>query len=180
MRAVLTGIVQAIETVTTAAGWLAAATTAPLAVFMVYEVAARYLFNAPTFWAYELGYMLMGGGLMLGVAYTMKARAHVRVDFVYAAMPARGRAAIDVLGYLILLPIVLWLCVGLWDYFIRAFESGEVSGESAWNPVVWPFRATFVIGFGLFALQTVAEMIKSGWILIHGADLVSAPAEGHA
>ncbi len=172
MRSLLIGLVRAIETVTTWAGWLAAATTVPLALFMVYEVVARYAFNAPTFWAYELAYMLMGGGLMLGIAYTMQMGAHVRVDFFYASLPRRGRAAIDLLGYLILLPMVLWLCVGLWEYFLRAYTSGELSGESAWNPVVWPFRATFVAGFVLFAAQILAEMLKSGAVLVSGRGLL--------
>ena len=70
MRPILIGIVRLIEAVTISAGWLAAATTVPLALFMVYEVVARYAFNAPTSWAYELGYMFMGAGLMLGIAYT--------------------------------------------------------------------------------------------------------------
>ena len=171
MHSFLTGLIRAIESVTTGFGWVAAATTVPLALFMVYEVISRYLFNAPTFWAYELAYMLMGGGLMLGIAFTMKARAHVRVDFAYAAMSQRNKAIVDFLGYLVLLPMVLWLCVGLWDYFLRAYSSGEVSGESAWNPVVWPFRATFVLGFVLFALQILAEMVKSGVILLTGNPL---------
>ena len=77
MRSILIGLICTIETVTTWAGWLAAATTVPLALFMVYEVVARYAFNAPTFWAYELAYMLMGAGLMLGIAYTMQMRARI-------------------------------------------------------------------------------------------------------
>ena len=39
--------------------------------------------------------------------------------------------------------------------------NNEVSGESAWNPVVWPFRVFFIVGFGLFALQAIAEILKS-------------------
>ena len=180
MRSILIGLICTIETVTTWAGWLAAATTVPLALFMVYEVVARYAFNAPTFWAYELAYMLMGAGLMLGIAYTMQMRAHVRVDFAYAGMPPRGRAFIDILGYLIVLPMVLWLCMGLWEYLLRAYVGGERSGESAWNPMVWPFRVTFVAGFVLFAAQTVAEILKSGAILVIGHALIAESAEEHA
>lgn len=177
MRPILIGIVRLIEAVTTSVGWLAAATTVPLALFMVYEVVVRYAFNAPTFWAYELGYMLMGAGLMLGIAYTMRMRAHVRVDFFYQSLSPRRQAAIDLLGYLILLPIVLWLCVGLWDYLARAYVGGERSGESAWNPLVWPFRVTFVAGFVLFAAQTLAEMLKSGSVLFTGQALMNDSGE---
>ena len=76
--------------------------------------------------------------------------------------------------------MVLWLCLGLWEYLLRAYLSGEVSGESAWNPVVWPFRATFVAGFVLRAAQTVAEMLKSGTVLFTGRSLIPDGDGGRA
>jgi len=44
---------------------------------------------------------------------------------------------------------------------LEAFIVGETSGESAWNPVVWPLRIMVAIGFGFFALQVLAEAIRS-------------------
>ena len=164
----LNRLVDSIEAVTRWAGWLGAAITVPLILAMVYEVVARYAFNAPTFWAYELAYMMMGAGLMLGIAYCMQTGSHARVDFFYQSLSPRGRALVDLLGCAFLLPMVLWLCTGLWDYLLRAYEHGEVSGESAWNPVVWPFRAFFVIGFVLFALQTISEILKSLTVIFAG------------
>ena len=158
-------VINTIEKITRWAGWLGAAITVPLILAMVYEVTVRYVFNAPTFWAYELGYMMMGTSLMLGIAYAMQADAHVRVDFFYQSRSEKGRAIIDIIGYAVMLPMIVWLCFGLWEYFMRAYENNEVSGESAWNPVVWPFRFFFVAGFVLLVLQTVAEILKSVSIL---------------
>ena len=39
---------------------------------MVYEVIARYFFGAPTQWAFEVAYMLMGTSFMLGIAYCLQ------------------------------------------------------------------------------------------------------------
>ena len=44
---------------------------------------------------------------------------------------------------------------------------GERSGESIWNPVVWPARLSFFVGFILFALQILAEVLKSLRQLFH-------------
>ncbi|WP_282607173.1 TRAP transporter small permease subunit [Pelagibius sp. Alg239-R121] len=171
MLVILRSLVRGIEMITRWSGWLAAATAAPLMLAMVWEVVSRYAFNQPTFWAYELGYMLMGAGLMLGIAYAMQTRSHVRVDFLYGALPRRGQALVDLFGFVFLLPMVLWMTLGLWDYLVYAYVNNEVSGESAWNPVVWPFRVTFVTGFAFFALQTLAEIIKSAHTLFSGVQL---------
>lgn len=164
-------LVRTIDRMTRLIGYAAAGTTVVLIAAMVTEVCLRYLLNSPTFWAYEIGYMLMGAGLMLGIAYTTQMKSHVRVDFFYNVLSPCGRAAVDLLGFAILLPMVLWMTAGLWDYLAYAYVNSEVSGESAWNPVVWPFRATFVLGFALFALQIVAEFLKSLHILMRGAPL---------
>ena len=46
-----------------------------------------------------------------------------------------------------------------------AFLSGETSGESAWNPVIWPFRLVFFLGFLALALQGTAELIRAFYAL---------------
>ncbi|PZP54536.1 MAG: TRAP transporter permease DctQ, partial [Azospira oryzae] len=42
-------------------GWL----IVPMVLSLVYEVGARYLFNAPTVWAYDMTFMLYGSFFML-------------------------------------------------------------------------------------------------------------------
>lgn len=128
---------------------------------MSYEVVMRYLFHAPTMWAYEVAAMLMGTSFLVTIAYAMVTQSHVRVDFLYARAGARGRASIDLAGYLVfLLPLALWMTWGLWSYLAQAYASGETTGQSAWNPVVWPFRVAYVAGFVLFALQIGAEIMR--------------------
>ncbi len=154
-------IVRSIERLVKLFGYIGAWMISVLIVAMVYEVISRYLFDAPTFWAYEIGYMLMGASFMFGIAYALQLRRHIRVDFVYDNLSVGSRSTIDLIGYVFfLLPIVVWTSWGLWIYFYDAYKIGEVSGESAWNPVVWPFRLTFFIGFVLFALQIVVEIVK--------------------
>lgn len=48
-----------------------------------YEVVARYLFRAPTPWAFDLSYMLYGTIFMMAGAYTLSRDGHVRGDFIY-------------------------------------------------------------------------------------------------
>ena len=137
---------------------------------MVIEVVSRYFLGSPTQWAYEMSYMLMGTSFMLGIAYCMQMRRHVRVDFFYDRASPRKKAVIDIAGYCVLIPMVLWLSAGLWDYFYQAYRVNELSGEAAWNPIICPFKFTFVMGFLLLLLQTIVELIKCLSVLAHASN----------
>lgn len=155
-------IIRVIERITGSVGHVAAWVIAPLIFATVYEVISRYLLDAPTIWAYELGYMATGTTFLLGSAYTLRERGHIRIDVFYAHFPAKAQALVEVIGYSVLfLPLAWWLSDALWTYAYDAYASGETSGQSAWNPPIWPFRAIFFIGFLLLALQATVELIKA-------------------
>ena len=153
--------IRPIERINKYAGIVSACIIPVLAVLIVYEVVMRYVFTAPTFWAFEISYMLMGTSLMLAIAYCSQLRRHIRVDFLYDNISEKKQALIDLAGYIFfLLPIIIWISWGLFVYFLDAYKVNEVSGESAWNPLIWPFKFTFTFGFYLFTLQTVCEAVK--------------------
>ena len=155
-----------IERMSCAFGRIGALLVFVLILAMSYEVVMRYAFDAPTMWAYEVAAMLMGTSFLVTIAYAMVTQSHVRVDFLYARASPRARALIDLAGYLVfLLPLALWLTWGLWNYLVQAYASGETTGQSAWNPVVWPFRVAYVVGFVLFSLQIVAEILRCVLVL---------------
>jgi len=160
-------VCRAIDRLSTGMGVLAAWLLAPLVIALCYEVVARYVFTAPTIWAYELAYLLTGSGWMLGMAYALARGAHIRIDVVYLALSPRKRALVDLAGYvLLLLPFLVWVTSTLDDRAIHAFQSGERTGQSAWNPPIWPFRAVFFVSFALLALQVVAEIIRAAAVLV--------------
>jgi TRAP-type mannitol/chloroaromatic compound transport system permease small subunit len=167
----MVGIVRLIERISMTIGWLGALIMAPLILSMVYEVMSRHFLDAPTFWAYEVGYMLAGTTYMFGMGYCLRQGGHIRVDFLYDQMSLKGKATVNTLGYLFLmLPVCAWVTFGLYEYAVEAYDAGEVSGESAWNPVIWPFRFVWVIGFASLTLQGLAELIKNIMIL-QGIDI---------
>lgn len=154
-------LIRQLEIVTSSVGKLAAWLIVPLAASMVWEVVSRYFFLNPTIWAYEVAYMQMGALFFLGIAYVSQLDGHVRVDLAYQSFSPRWKAAVDLIGSMLIAPLILWLCFGLWEYFENAWRSGERSGESIWNPVVWPARITFWVGFVLFAVQISTNILKA-------------------
>jgi TRAP-type mannitol/chloroaromatic compound transport system permease small subunit len=132
----------------------------PLVLAMVYEVVSRYVFAAPTYWAFEVSYMMMGTIFLFGIAYALQIGQHVSVDFINFAISDGVRRTIRVVSHILLLAMVTWLTYALYQYVDSAYRSGEGSGVSAWNPTIWPYRVAYLAGFALFALQIVSEIIK--------------------
>lgn len=158
-----------LEVVTDVAAFIGILIIVPLILGMVYEVLSRYIFSAPTFWAYELGYMMMGAIFVLGMAYALKVRQHVTVDLIHGALGPRAKAAVNILGYCVFIPCIAWLTYALWGYTVRAYVGGELSGQSAWNPQIWPYRVVLTIGFLVFLLQVLIEFVKN-WIVLFTND----------
>jgi TRAP-type mannitol/chloroaromatic compound transport system permease small subunit len=153
--------VNRIERITTNVGIIASLTLVPLILTTTYEVLARYIFNAPTIWAYEVGYMLTGTHFLLGMAYTLQQGQFIRIDIFSQDMSAKTRVFIDLCAYSVILPLMMWLMYGLTAYLISGFIKNERSGQSAMNMAVWPFRVVFLVAFTILALQVYAEFMKS-------------------
>lgn len=150
-----------LEVISRLGGSIAAFAVFTLMVLMMYEVITRYVLGAPTSWGYEVTTWVMGASFVLAIGYALAANSHVRVDFLHDAFGARVRHGFDLVGYLIVLPLLVWLTYGLWDYFHGPFRSGERTGQSAWNPQVWPFRLVLFIGVSIWTLQTLVEIVKA-------------------
>lgn len=154
-------LVRFTDNLSRAFGALAAVIVIVLIVLMLYDVMMRYVFNAPTLWGFEVNTFLMGASFVLSVGYALSHDAHVRVDLLYTPATRPLLRWVDLLGFVVLmLPASLWITSGLWHYFAESYRTGERSGGSAWNPVLWPFRFFLFLGFLSLTLQIVAEIVK--------------------
>jgi TRAP-type C4-dicarboxylate transport system permease small subunit len=80
----------------------------PIAAFLIMfcvfiiQIAARYLFNNPIPWAYEvtvMGYLWM---VVLGACYAYRDRSHVTFTLIYDMLPVKGKAVCGFLGNLLM------------------------------------------------------------------------------
>ena len=62
-----------------------------------FDVVMRYLFNDVSIGMQELEWHLYSMIFLFGVAYTLKADGHVRVDVIYERLSVKKRAIIDIL-----------------------------------------------------------------------------------
>ena len=154
-------LIKNIERATGSVGIFASFAIVPLVLATCYEVISRYVLDSPTIWAYEVGYILTGSHFLLGMAYTLKKGEHIRIDIFSAAFSQRTRAIIDLVSYSVILPLMLWLSYALFGHLATGYLRNEHSGQSAMNLPVWPFRIVFLVAFTLFALQILAEVLKT-------------------
>lgn len=133
----------------------------PMVLSLCYEVVARYVFNAPTQWAYDMTFMLYGSFFMLGAAYTLQRKGHVRTDSLYAKWSPRRQAMVDLAGHvLMLLPFAgVFVFVG-WGYFVKAYLTHETFVSSSWQPITWPFKLAMPVAGVLLLIQGVSECLK--------------------
>lgn len=161
-------LIALIETISLWSGRIAAILLIPLVFAMVYEVVSRYVFSAPTQWAFEISYMLMGVIFSLGLSYCLRNNAHVNVDIVPSLLPPRLNAVIELIAYAAMTVVLIWLSITLSEGVARTYRTGEGSGLSAWNPKVWPFRLAYTLGFALFGLQMFGKMLEALLVLTGG------------
>jgi TRAP-type mannitol/chloroaromatic compound transport system permease small subunit len=168
----LVAIVRAIDGLSLWSGRLFCWLVVPLVVGLTYEVFARYVFHAPTIWAYDVAYMLYGSHFMLGAAYTLYRGGHIRTDIFYQNWSVRTRGLVDALLYLFLFfpGITLFFWMGLQEA-LQSWDIREVSDASPWRPIIYPFKAVIPLGLGLLFIQGVSEFLKSTYAALEGREL---------
>lgn len=126
-----------------------------------YEVVSRYVFLAPTTWAFDVSYMLYGALFLMAGPYTLCRNGHVRGDFIYRQWSPRRQAIMDLLLYvLFFLPGMLAFVYAGYGFAAASWAVRERSSFSPAGPPIYPFKALIPIVGVLMLLQGLAEMIR--------------------
>jgi TRAP-type mannitol/chloroaromatic compound transport system permease small subunit len=165
-------VVRVIDKFTDTTGTWIAWLNVPLVAVVAWEVIARYAFNAPTIWSFDLTYMLYGTIFMLGCAYALHKGAHIRTDFFFEKWSVRTKGWIDSVAYLVFFfPSIFTFLVVSGGEGWYAYEIGETSEQTPWRPILWPFKMVVPLACLLLLIQGVSETIKSVWAARTGIEL---------
>jgi TRAP-type mannitol/chloroaromatic compound transport system permease small subunit len=168
----LVRLVSVIDTISEWSGRLFAWLIIPLVFGATYEVFARYLFNRPTIWAYDLSYMLYGAHFMLGAGYTLLKGGHIRTDIFYQNWSPRTQGRVDALLYLLLFfpGMIFFFWMGAQEGW-QSLMIGERSDASPWRPILYPLKLVIPVTAVLLLVQGVSELIKSSHLALKGRPL---------
>ncbi|HWV83660.1 MAG TPA: TRAP transporter small permease subunit [Hyphomicrobiaceae bacterium] len=158
----MAGTITTIDTLNLWAGQIFAWLTAPLIFAMMYEVIARYVFTAPTIWAYDVSRFLYGAMFVLGAGYALSKGVHIRSDFLYRDWSVKTQGRVDLVLYvLFFFPTMLILLWVSGDWALTSLMRGERGSDTAWAPLLGPVRMALPIGIALLTLQGVAETLRA-------------------
>jgi TRAP-type mannitol/chloroaromatic compound transport system permease small subunit len=158
----LISLIMVIDTVSDWSGRVVCWLIIPLVGSLAWEVIARYVFNAPTIWAYDVSYMLYGAFFMLGAGYALYRGGHIRTDMLYQNWSPRRQGPVDAACYLFLFfPAMAFLFWMGWQEFWHAWEIGERSDASPWRPILYPLKAVIPVTALMLLVQGVSEFLKS-------------------
>lgn len=130
---------------------------------VLYEVAARTVFGAPTTWGNETTIYLSAMAYLIAGGYALLHRRHVRIDVLYEALKPQTRARLDAFTFVFFVAYVGTLIVyGGLDAW-NSFQIGETT-STPWNPVIWPVKAAIPAAGVLLLLQGISNLIRDlGW-----------------
>jgi TRAP-type mannitol/chloroaromatic compound transport system permease small subunit len=155
-------IADRIERLNTAIGRAAAWLVLVVVVLQFALVLARYLFGLGSIWLAETVIYAHATLFLLAAAWTLHAGGHVRVDIFYADASPRTKAAIDLIGALLLLMpfalVLLWLS---WPYIARSWAIFERSQEASGLPLVFALKTLILVFAVMLALQGLAQAIRA-------------------
>ena len=139
----------------------------PLMVVVIYEVVMRHFFNAPTGWGYDTCWMLYSAQFMIGGAYTLLHKGHIRIDIVYNILSPRGKLIFDTVLYavVVLFVMALFTWAGV-KFAAYAWTTGEKLSTTNWFFPSGPSKTIIPVAFFLLGLQSLAEFVRNISILM--------------
>jgi TRAP-type mannitol/chloroaromatic compound transport system permease small subunit len=127
-----------------------------------YDVVVRYLFRAPTGWAYDVSYYLYATIFMMGGAYALSRNQHVRGDIFFRLWPVRLQASIELtLLLLFFFPGIIALVSTGYQFFEISLHSLERTQTSTVQLPLYPLKAVIPVAGAFMFIQGIAETARA-------------------
>ena len=139
------------------AGRVAAWTFVAVGAMITYEVAMRYIFNAPTIWAEEIARLLQLWATYLAAAYVLHNRELIRVTVIYERFGKGVQRFADTFGLVLILFFSGWAAWYGLQIALDSIEIGRASSTMLALPS-WIPEFAIPVGFVLLMVQTVFEL----------------------
>lgn len=133
-------------------------------------VVLRYAFNIGSIGLQESVVYLHGCVFMLGISYTLKRNAHVRVDILYQKFSDKQKALVDLFGCLVFLfPFCIFVGYDSAEFVRFSWRLLESSAEPGGLPGVYLLKSLIPILAITLLVQGISEFLKNLQTLIYAA-----------
>jgi len=127
---------------------------------IVVDVFTRYILKSPLGISTEMGGYAGIAIVFMGLAYTWKAKSHIRVLFVVDKLPAKARNWLRVVTLVMAAAVTVALIIGAFDLLAYSFSVGAKSGTHLNILLQWP-RLVLPIGAMLVFFQIIVNLIDA-------------------
>lgn len=112
-------------------------------------------------WVNELPQFFFGWIFLLGAAYTLQTKGHVRIDIVYNKLSLKTQAVIDLLGiWLLLLPMCVVFVILGYDLIINSIVTQEGASQIGGIPKFW-YKIALLPFPILLSIQALADTLRA-------------------
>ena len=137
----------------------AASIVVMLMVMVVADIFGRKVLNNPVPMSYEVGAFMLVFIVFMGLAYSQRQKAHIRVEILTLRMPPRFRAVMDLFAFTLGIVIYGAIFYETFKWSYHSFEIGEyVAGLI--NIPKWPSQFALVFGALLLSLQFLSDWVN--------------------
>jgi C4-dicarboxylate transporter DctQ subunit len=149
---VLSAIVVQFDRFTKLNWYLSGAALSFVLLSYIYEVVARYLFNAPTSWSSDANELFLAATVMLALPEVTRVRGHIVIGFFLEKMDSQKRERVTRINFGVCFLVCSLVALVCFKETWRQYTSGI---ETMWyNPIPkWWLSSLLPYGFGLTALQ---------------------------
>lgn len=124
------------------------------------DVITRLIFNRGMVESFELSGYALAGAVGLGLAFSVTAKAHIRVDVAVVRLPASLRRAADLLAAAALALVALALAWFAWRTLATSWRMGARSISLMQTPLVIP-QGLWWAGLAWFAIVAVLVPVQA-------------------
>jgi TRAP-type C4-dicarboxylate transport system permease small subunit len=147
-----------VDRAATVASLLGGLATLAITLLVTFDVLMRYFLNAPQLFVDEVSGFLQVLVVFGGLAYTFRARGHVRVDLLTSSLPPAVRAWLRVLTLAGGAGVLLVMIVVTWQSTLSAYGYGRVSAVMLYP--IWLAMALIPAGLALMAAAMLLALLR--------------------
>lgn len=147
-----------VAALSTLAGWCSAAMIVAAVAITCQMIFVRFVLNQSTVWQTEAVVYLAIAATLVGLPYVQRLRGHVNVDLIPLSLPKRARYFMCLLTLSLSIAMVAVLLFYGYEHWHLTFERGWKS-DTVWGVSLWIPYLALPVGFGLFLLQLIADLI---------------------
>lgn len=124
----------------------------------MWEVIARYFFNAPTSWAFEVVQVLCATAWMLSAGFVTLQRRHIGVTVFYLMVSERWRWRLDLFAMLVAAFALHMLITDTLLRALDAIDGPDLSGTAFNSPMPTLLKSVLVAGLFIYLVQLMVNL----------------------